>query len=417
MAMRNALSITWNSFKMAMRELRVNKFRTFLSLFGITIGIFCIIGIMSSVSSLEKNIQKDMKTIGNNTIFISKWQWGVSGNEYPWWEFVGRPPSRYEEINLLLERSPSTLYACFAGNEDVAVESEQRVLHPVNMYTVGEAFIQIQDVTIGNGRYISSAEFNSGSSVCLIGYENAVSLFGSGNNALSKKVHIKGKTSIVVGVFKRYGRNILQGWDYDHCVITPYTWYRNQFGKGKTEPVIMAKPREGVTPADYAGELRGAMRSIRKLGPGEHDNFSLNNFNVFADRLKDIFVYIQLGGAVIALFSLVVGAFGVANIMFVTVKERTPIIGLKKALGASKNQILTEFLIESAFLCVAGGLAGLVLLRGAIIFLSRVFNFEVFISPGQVIFSILICVALGILSGFVPARQAARMDPVNAIRK
>ncbi len=164
---------------MAMRELRVNKFRTFLSLFGITIGIFCIIGVMSSVSSLDKNIQKDLKTIGNNTIFISKWQWGVSASDYPWWEFVGRPASRYEETELLLQRSPSTLYASYAGTENVAIESENQILHPVSLYTVGEDFIHIQDVTIGTGRYISNAEFTAGAPVCVLGYENAVALFGN----------------------------------------------------------------------------------------------------------------------------------------------------------------------------------------------------------------------------------------------
>lgn len=415
--MRNALSITWNSFKMAMRELRVNKFRTFLSLFGITIGIFCIIGVMSSVSSLDKNIQKDLKTIGNNTIFITKWQWGVGGSDYPWWNYVKRPPSRYEETDLLLQRSPSTLYACYAGTETVAIESNNQVLHPVNLYNVSDAFTQIQDVTIGEGRYISAAEFAAGAPVCILGYENAVSLFNKASNAIGQKITVKGRPAVVVGVFKFYGRNILQGWDYDHCAVMPHTWYRKQFSLGRTEPFIMAKPKDGIMAADYVSELRGAMRGIRKIGPGEEDNFSLNDINVFADRLKDIFVYVQLGGAVIALFSLIVGAFGVANIMFVTVKERTPVIGLKKALGASKNHILTEFLIESAFLCVAGGLMGLLLLRGAIIFLSKVFQFQVYISAGQVGLTILICVVLGILSGFIPARQAARMDPVNAIRK
>lgn len=415
--MRNALSITWNSFKLAMRELRVNKFRTFLSLFGITIGIFCIIGVMSSVSSLDKNIQKDLKTIGNNTIFITKWQWGVSNGDYPWWQYVKRPASQYEETALLLERSPSTLYACYAGTETVAIESNNQVLHPVNLYNVSDAFTQIQDVAIGEGRYISSAEFASGAPVCILGYENAVALFGKASNAIGQKIYVKGKPAVVAGVFRFYGRNILQGWDYDHCAVMPHTWYRKQFSLGRTEPFIMAKPKEGIAAADYVGELRGAMRGIRKIAPGEEDNFSLNDINVFADRLKDIFVYVQLGGAVIALFSLIVGAFGVANIMFVTVKERTPVIGLKKALGASKNHILAEFLIESAFLCVAGGLMGLLLLRGAIVFLSKVFQFQVYISVGQVAFTILVCVIIGILSGFIPARQAARMDPVKAIRK
>jgi putative ABC transport system permease protein len=413
--MRKTLSVIWHSFKMAIQELKINKFRTFLSLFGITIGIFCIIGVLSSVNSLDENIQKDLKTIGNNTIFISKWQWGSSG-DYPWWKFLNRPPASMEDMLWLKQHSEKSRYICYATSENSRIEYQQNILTPVGYYSVTEDFINIQDVTIGTGRYISRIEFTNGAPVCLLGYENAVSLFGTPERALMQPIQVKGQKATIVGVFKPYGRNILQGWDYDHCVVTPYEFYRKHQNLRRTEPFIMAQPKPGVSTQEYLSDLRGALRSIRKLSPGEPDNFSLNDINVFANQLKDIFVYIQLGGAVIALFSLIVGSFGIANIMFVTVKERTPLIGLKKAIGANQFTIQAEFLLESAFLCILGGVIGLLLLWGATSILSKAFQFRVFISAGQVALAILLCTILGIISGFIPARQAARMDPVVAIR-
>jgi putative ABC transport system permease protein len=414
--MRQTLQIIWSSFKIALRELKVNKLRTFLSLFGITIGIFCIIGVLSAVNSLSRNIRKDLKTIGNNTLFISKWQWGGGGNDYPWWIYMRRPNTSLEDLQLLKDRSRKTRFACFTTSENTQIEKGNQVLGPVVLYSITADFINIQDVSIGEGRYISSSEFASGANVCVIGYENALSLFSSAANALGKEVKIKGQTVRITGVFQRYGRNILQGWDYDHCAVLPYTFYRQVANLRRTDPFIMAKPFDGISLAEYTGDLKGAMRSIRKLPPEKEDNFSLNDINVFTDRLNDIFTYIQLGGSVIALFSLVVGAFGVANIMFVTVKERTPVIGLKKALGASRFSILAEFLLESAFLCIVGGLMGLILLWGATVFFSRVFQFNIIISAGEISLAILLCTVIGILAGYIPARQAANMDAVAAIR-
>jgi putative ABC transport system permease protein len=414
--MRQMVQILWSSFKIALRELKMNPLRTFLSLFGITIGIFCIIGVLSAVNSLSRNIKKDLKSIGNNTLFISKWQWSGNNNDYPWWVYARRPNTSLNDLVLVKERSLKTQYACFATNENSQIEKGNQLLGPVVLYSITADFIHMQDLTVGAGRYISTTEFASGANVCLLGYENAVSLFGKDVNALGQTVRMKGQTLQVIGVFKRYGRNILQGWDYDHCAVMPHTFYQRFANMQRTNIFIMAKPYPGIELAEYMGDLKGAMRGIRKLPPGKEDNFSVNDMNVFTERINEVFVYIQLGGSVIALFSLIVGAFGVANIMFVTVKERTPVIGLKKAIGAKRSSILAEFLLESAFLCILGGLMGLALLWGATILFSRLFHFEIIISAGEVSLAILLCTIIGILSGYVPARQAANMDAVVAIR-
>jgi putative ABC transport system permease protein len=402
---------------MAIQELSANRFRTFLSLFGITIGIFCIIGVLSSINSLDRNIKKDLDTIGNNTIFISKWQWGGGGGEYPFWKYATRPSVSLNDMQMIQEKSKATEFIAFTTSEgNASIELNGNILSPMNLYSATEDFINIQNVTIGYGRYISSQEFLSGSNACIIGYENAIRLFGSPENALQQSIKIKGHNVVITGVFKQYGKNILEGWDYDNCALVTYPFYNLYLKNRRAEPFLMAKSFNNISIPSYLSELRGVMRGIRKIQPGAEEDFSLNDINIFSDRISSITKYVQLGGSVIALFSLIVGAFGIANIMFVTVKERTSIIGLKKAIGARQLTIRMEFLLESAFLCIIGGLIGLLLLYFATIFLSRVFHFEVIISWTEVLLTILLCTIIGVISGYIPAKRAAKMNAVEAIR-
>ena len=184
----------------------------------------------------------------------------------------------------------------------------------------------------------------------------------------------------------------------------------------KHQTKIIVKGKENVSAQELANELEGVMRSIRKLSPTEDDNFSLNQISSFSDKVSSLFGSINIGGWAIGILSLVVGAFGIANIMFVTVKERTPIIGLKKAIGAKKRSILSEFLLESAIICILGGLIGLILVYLLTVILTNVFNFPVYISAGILALAISICIIIGILSGIIPALSASRLDPVVAIR-
>lgn len=415
--MRQNLEILVTSFKMAVLELWKNKLRAFLSLFGVTIGIFCIIGVLATVNSLEYNIQKEIKALGTNTIYVDKWDYSAStGADYPWWKFVNRPAPRYAELELIKERTPSAKYAAFKMNISGQVEAGSSVLSGVIIYGISEEFSLIQPFEVQWGRALTEAEYEQGSSAAVIGFEVAEKLFGEAGRAAGKIISIKGRKLPVAGVIKKQGGQMMGGWQLDNSVLLNYKYARSLMNELYADPLVLVQGKDNIPTPLLKDDLTGAMRSIRKLSPVEEDDFTLNDINEFSEAAGQIFASINLGGWSIAALSLIVGMFGVANIMFVTVKERTAQIGLKKAIGAKRRTILTEFLIESAFLCIIGGLVGLLLVFILTKIVSNLLDFPIFISTANMLLAIGICIVVGILAGIIPASQAAKMNPVVAIR-
>ena len=412
--MRTMLNILSSSFRLTMQELMVNKLRTALSLIGISFGIFCIIGVLATVNSLEKNIQDEIKGLGTNTIYIDKWDYS-GGPDYPFWKFVNRPLPKFDEMAFIKQRSQLASHIAFNVNNVGSVEYQNNMLQGVTYYGITEEQTSIQPIVIQYGRYISSSEFVAGSSIVILGFNNAENLFTRADLAVGKEIILNGKKAKVIGVIKKEGQNLI-GWNYDQCVIMPYRFIRNIVDEKRSNAFIMAMAKEGITSIAFKDELEGVMRSIRKLSPTTEDNFSLNDVSGFSDKISSLFVTINIGGWAIGLLSLVVGAFGIANIMFVTVKERTAMIGLKKAIGAKRRSIMMEFLLEAAIICIMGGLIGLFLVYILTIVFTNLFNFPVFISVGILTLAISICIIIGILAGIIPASIAARLDPVVAIR-
>lgn len=413
--MLKLLSILWNSFRMALQELRVNKLRTFLSLFGITIGIFCIIGVLATVDSLERKVQTDLKSFGNNTIYIDKWNYG-GGNDYPWWKYVKRPPMKYEELKVIKSKSNLAAYAAFFVKSNVDLNYADNILSNVNLYGTTNEFNSIQEIIVNYGRYLNDADFSYGSSVGVIGFKVADELYGSAEKAVGKEISFRGRRVYVIGVIKKQGQSLLGGFDYDNCMIVPYKYFASIYNPDNNSPYIMVKGKTNVASSALADELNGVMRQLRKLSPKQEDNFSCNDVAQFGEQISGFFGQVSAGGWAIAGLSLIVGAFGVANIMFVTVRERTSQIGLKKAIGAKRSTILTEFLLESAFLCIIGGLIGLGLVWLLSLVLSSALPFPIYIAPNIIGLALSICIVLGILAGIIPASIAAKMDPVVAIR-
>ena len=402
---------------MAVQELWKNKLRTFLSLFGITIGIFCIIGVMATLGSLEHNIKNEIKSFGTNTIYVDKWDYSQGGGgEYPWWKYIKRPMMKFEEVNAIMERTPSAKHAAFRIRRNADAEYEDVTVKGINFYGLSEDFNEIQAVEIRHGRYISDAEFQQGSNAFVIGNEVAEALFISAERALGKMVIVRGKKGTVVGVIKKQGNTMIGGWQFDKSIISPYRYARTIMDERRADPLILVQGKDNLTSIALKDDLKGAMRAIRKLSPTQEDNFSLNDVNDWSTAFEQAFSGINMGGAIIGGISLIVGLFGVANIMFVSVKERTNQIGLKKAVGAKSRIILTEFLLEAAFLCLIGGMIGLLLVFGLTQILSGALKFPIFISTSNLIWAIGICFVVGILAGIIPASMAARMNPVVAIR-
>lgn len=414
---RRTFEIIGSSFKMALQELSKNKLRTFLSLFGVTIGIFCIIGVLAVVNSLEHNIQNEVKSLGTNTIYVDKWDYSSGGGpDYPWWKYVNRPAPKYEEMQEILRRTPTARYAAFKIAAQATVDYRDNSLSGVILYGISQGFKDIQPVGVGEGRYISESEFESGANVGVVGVDVAEKLFGSVEAAVGKIVGARGKKFQIIGVFEKQGRSMIGGWDFDQNAVVPYKFARNIMDEKRADPLILVQGKENISSKALKDDLTGSMRAIHRLSPKKEDDFSLNDVNDFSDVISNIFVPLNIGGWAIAALSLIVGMFGVANIMFVSVRERTSQIGLKKALGAKKTVILTEFLLESAFLCIIGGLIGLTLVFLLTQLLTLALDFPVFISTSNMILAVVICIIVGIVAGFIPASQAARMDPVVAIR-
>lgn len=413
--MRRTLEIVVNSFKMALQELLKNKLRTFLSLFGVTIGIFCIIGVLATVNSLQRNIQNEIKSMGSNVIFIDKWEW-AGGPDYPWWKFVNRPYPKYYELKQIKERSPSTQYAAFFYEVADNVEFGGSVLSGVKVYGVSEEYNDIQKLTFAYGRYISDAEFNYGTNVVIIGDDVATKLFINPELAVGKQIQLKGKLLKVIGVIKKQGKQMTGGWEFDKSIIIPYQFAKTIYLERYSDPKIMVKGYEQISSTALKNELEGVMRSIHRLSPTKESDFALNDLNDFSKEIENAFVGLNIGGAIIGGISLIVGLFGVANIMFVTVKERTSQIGLKKAIGAKSRIILIEFLLEAAFLCIIGGLIGLLLVVVLAFILSHALEFPVYVSVVNMAWTFFICILVGIIAGIIPALRASKMDPVVAIR-
>jgi putative ABC transport system permease protein len=409
-------AIIWTILKLTIEEFAHHKVRTFLSLSGIAIGIFCIISVQATTGSLENTIKSDMKKVGLNTIFIQKFPFGGGGGPNNWWKYASRPTPTMDEANFIEKHSVYARNVAFSCFNRSNVEYENSVLENVTWYGITEAFDKIQDLEIQDGRYISTSEFNQGAPVVVLGYENALKLFEKPERAVGKTLELGGYRTTVIGVTKKKGRSLLGGFDFDNVVLVSAQFCKKLANYRRLDAFIMVQSYDGVPMDNIIGELRGFMRAHRRLSPKDDDSFSLNDVTAGSESMNTLFANINMGGWFIAFLSLLVGGFGIANIMFVSVRERTPIIGLKKAIGAKKSTILGEFLLESAFLCIIGGLIGLMLVFPMTFVLTNVLKFNIYLSWANILLTVFLCITIGILAGIIPASIAAKMDPVEAIR-
>ena len=407
------------SFIFSFNAIIANPVRTILSLLGVTIGIFTIIAVLTTVDSLEKSIKDNLSFLGTDNIRVEKWPWDFDNPSYEWWKFWKRPEPTYREYEFLKENLSSALSVEISTNRgisNVKYFNNSSSVDNLNGVVFENQFFNDWDFIAG--RFFTQNETIIGLDAVIIGYKIMKDLFRSPENAIGKQIKIKGRSFTVIGVQSEQGESFGGGDSYDRQMSIPFNTFKKMFrvgGKG-SNAVIRIKGDSKIDPGlvNLEYEVKGLLRAKRGLKPIEEDNFAINRPEYLASFVSIIFGTISIAGWVIASFSILVGGFGIANIMFVSVKERVPIIGLQKSLGAKKYFILTQFLFESSFLSIFGGLIGIFLVF--LITLPDFGSFDLVISLKNIIIGVSISTVIGVLAGFFPALFASNLDPVEAIR-
>lgn len=409
------LRLVGESFNFALHALRNNKLRTLLSLLGVTIGIFSIIAVLAAVDSLDKKVKGSLSSLDKNTIYFTSVSFGPS--DIPKWKSQQFPEVTYEEYQYLkrsLGNIDNICFQFFANKENIKYETE--TVNQITVVPVTYEFLDVQLLEFEEGRFFNESESNSGSQVVVLGYDVAQSLFKT-TEALGKIVRMYGQRFTVIGVVKKQGMGMF-GENNDSSAFFPANFIRKMYGDNSdfTLPVIIIKPEKGADIPALEAELIQKIRTFRGLKAGEIDNFFVNVLSGLTDLIDNIVGQMNVVGWVISGFSLLVGGFGIANIMFVSVKERTSLIGIQKALGAKNDFILYQFLFEAVILSLFGGIIGLLLVWIIAIVLTNVLDFEFVLSFGNILLGTSLAAAIGLISGILPAISASKLDPVEAIR-
>ena len=403
------------SILFAVHALVANKLRTFLSLFGITIGIFAIISVFTIVDSLEKKIRDSVSSLGDNVIFVQKWPWTFSP-DYPWWKYWQRPVPMLKEMEEIERRGVLIEAVTFLASVKKTISFENNNIEGLETISVSHDYNKVKSFELKEGRYFTETESQAGKNIAILGSTVAETLFLN-KIPIGKKIKIGGQQCEVIGVFEKEGESML-GESMDNQVVIPVNFAKNfiDIKDESTNPFIMAKAVNQASNEQLKDELKGIMRSLRKLKPKVEDNFALNETSLISNSFDQLFVIVNLARGIIGFFSIVVGGFGIANIMFVSVKERTSIIGIQKSLEAKNTFILFQFLSEAVILSLIGGIAGLAIIFSGTVIINLLMDMGITLTFKNILLGLSISAIIGLISGIVPAYFASKMDPVEAIR-
>ncbi len=402
-------------FLFAINSLTVNKLRTFLSLFGITIGIFCIISVFTVLDWLEKSIRDSIDSMGSNVIYVQKYPWSFDSNiEY--WDIIKWPSVSVKDYQVLKEKSVKAAAISFIVAESKTIKYRNNIANDAIIAAVTDDLEKVLAFEIDKGRYFSASEFSNASNVAVLGAEIAEKLFENAN-PVDKEITIAGRKARIIGVLKKEGQGVVSLSNIDQITIVPMKFgagfinFRNRFSDNQ----MIIRAKNNVVIQELSDEVIMILRASRRLKPTEENNFSVNNATMLSQGFDSVFTGINLGGWLIGGFAILVGGFGIANIMFVSVRERTNMIGIQKALGAKRFFILQQFLVESVILSILGGIFGLFLIFIATLFINYLYDLNMHLTIGNILLAIFVSGLIGVVAGYTPAYSAAKMNPVDAI--
>jgi putative ABC transport system permease protein len=405
------------SIAFAYQALVVNKLRTFLSLLGVTIGIFSIISVFTLVDSLKSGIEESFDILNDDVLFIQQMPWGPEegDTEFKWWEFIRRKQPALKDASNLQKRLTKADAVAFATGTSGVAEYKNSSYGSAEIAGVSFEYNEVIKLNIAQGRYFTEVESDGGRNTVIIGNEIAETLFGN-LNPIGKSIKVKGHKVKVIGVFSKEGTSII-GSPFDKLVLMPVKLIARMVDVRNTDCQILVKSKPGVSNAELKDEIIGQFRAIRKLSIKKKNDFSVNEASMLSALVDGVFAMINAVGFIIGFFAILVGGFSIANIMFVSVKERTNIIGIQKALGAKNSFIMLQFLAESIVLCVFGGIVGLILMSILVLIVNMWSDsFTLVIFWSNLVIGVVISAVIGLVSGILPAYTASRLNPVDAIR-
>lgn len=396
--------------KIAFGAIRANKVRAFLTMFGIIIGIVAVTTMNTTINGVNKSFEDSMAMLGTNVLYVEKFPWDP-GPEYKWWLYNNRPEMKIEYADKIKEYSPLVLATSAVAQRTLTVRYADKYVDGVSVSGVTPGYIETSALEIEDGRFFSEDDDSRSNRVAVIGASVADVLFPLGN-ALGKDIRIRGQKFEVIGLLKKQG-NFLGMEDMDTQVIVPMGAYSRIFST-RWGISIHVKFADDKTMAEGEYELEGVMRRIRQLDARADNDFAINKLDVFRQQFQAMTAVIYGIGIFLTSLSLFVGGIGVMNIMYVSVKERTKEIGIRKAVGAKSYQILLQFLVEAVAVCCFGGFIGVLLSLGTTQLINQFF--VAYMDWSTVVGAFLICTFTGVLFGYLPARRAAMSKPIESLR-
>jgi len=399
----------------AVKSVVVNKLRTFLSLFGITIGIFSIISVFTVLDWMENSIRDSISSLGDNVLYVSKWPWGLDTN-VNWWDIIKYPAVSKDDYQTVLNKSAKASSACFVVTQPEQIKYKKNLARDVDVWAVTPEFDKIRSFEIEKGRYFSPDESGNGKNVAIIGAVIADRLFDK-TDPVEKQITISGKRANIIGVLKKEGTGGISDSGMDEATVVPFNFGKTFINMKNNflDATLMIKANEGVPIQELSDEATMILRAARRLQPNQVENFYVNRSSLISQSFDGVFAGINIGGWVIGGFAILVGGFGIANIMFVSVRERTNIIGIQKALGAKKFFILQQFLVESVLLSVIGGLLGVLMIFIGTLIINYLYDLNIYLTLSNIFLAVFISGIIGVVAGYAPANTAAKMNPVEAI--